>query len=83
MRCKDLRPAAKLIGSEVRSHKGLCFQQHSDGFFYWRSGGGWTAEQVAKEPKPDDLRAKFEATVAGKATALALQAPLKSPKSLK
>eukprot|EP00434_Breviolum_minutum_P017232 symbB.v1.2.015212.t1/scaffold1104.1/size137596/8 len=37
--CNDFRPATKLLGSEVCSQDGqMRFQQHKDGWFYWRPG---------------------------------------------
>lgn len=74
--CTDFRSATKLLGSEVCSRDGqMRFQQHKDGFFYWRTGAetSWTALQVAQEPRAGDLRARFEVIFAGSATILALQ----------
>ncbi|CAK9024059.1 unnamed protein product [Durusdinium trenchii] len=85
--CNDFRSGAKHLGDEVDSMSGgtnnraVCsrdgtmrFQQHRDGFFYWRPGHEtWTAQQVAQEPRVGDQRARFEVTCAGPATILALQ----------
>lgn len=73
--CNDFRSGAKHLGDEVCSRDGtMRFQQHRDGFFYWRPGHEtWTAQQVAQEPRVGDQRARFEVTCAGPATILALQ----------